>query len=407
MRLVGLISEKKEIYDIFFNRIMFPIHNIDGKVVGFTGRIYKTNDSAKYLGSKESVIYRKSNILFNYHRAKDFIKQKKEMIIVEGNMDAIRLYINGVKNVVALMGTALTKEQIDIIKKLRCKVILMLDNDNAGKKATYDNSILLEKENIEVNVVRLSVQKDPDEYVLKNGIDAIINNIKNKIPLNEFKLNYLKEDKNLSNTDDLVKYIKVVIDDLKNTNDEILREVTLKKLSSEYNLSYDLLKKQLEESKEKIIKEETTEDKKTIKHNAYIEAINNILYYMMNDQIYIKMYLKKLGYIEEKTYRLIASEIICYYEMNKNINIADFITYANNSKLKDEIMGIIKDVNNDKIDENIFIDSINLIKRKTKENSIKKLKNELKNTMDENEKEEILKKIVELKIGSEKLDERN
>ena len=163
MKKLGLVSTKAEIYDIFFNRIMFPIHNLDGKCVGFTGRIYKDKSIAKYLGSKESNIYKKSNILFNYHRAKDTIKFNKEMIIVEGNMDAIRLYISGIKNVVALMGTALTKEQIAIIKKLRCKVILMLDNDNAGEKATFDNSNLLEKEKIEVNVVRLTGEKDPDE----------------------------------------------------------------------------------------------------------------------------------------------------------------------------------------------------------------------------------------------------
>ena len=406
MRNLGLISDKDTIYDIFFNRILFPIHNLEGKVVGFTGRIFNSDVTPKYLGSKETVIYKKSNILFNYHRAKEHVKLKKELIIVEGNMDAIRLYINGVKNVVALMGTALTKEQIDIIKKLRCKVILMLDNDNAGEKATYDNSILLEKEKIDVYAVRLSGEKDPDDYVINNGVEAILKNINNAIPINEFKLNYLKKDKNLTNTDDLVKYIKVVIEDLKKSNDDLLKEVTLKKLSTEYNLSYDILKKQLEETEVKVEKQEIVEEIK-LKKSSYTEAIHNILYYMMNDSMYIKMYLKKLGYISEQKYRLVASEIIYYYEMNKSINIADFITYANTSKLKNEIMDIIKNVNYDNLEENIFIDSINLIKKKTKEREIKKLKEELKNTMDENKKEEILQKIIEIKIGSERLDERN
>ena len=406
MRNLGLISDKDTIYDIFFNRILFPIHNLEGKVVGFTGRIFNSDVTPKYLGSKETVIYKKSNILFNYHRAKEHVKLKKELIIVEGNMDAIRLYINGIKNVVALMGTALTKEQIEIIKKLRCKVILMLDNDNAGEKATYDNSLLLEKEKIDVYAVRLSGEKDPDDYIINNGVDAILKNINNAIPINEFKLNYLKKDKNLTNTDDLVKYIKVVIEDLKKSNDDLLKEVTLKKLSTEYNLSYDILKKQLEETEIKVEKQEVVEEVK-IKKNSYNEAINNILYYMMNDSMYIKMYLKKLGYISEQKYRMIASEIIYYYEMNKSINIADFITYANTSKLKNEIMDIIKNVNYDNLEENVFIDSINLIKKKTKEREIKKLKEELKNTMDENKKEEILQKIIEIKIGSERLDERN
>ena len=112
------------------------------------------------------------------------------------------------------------------------------------------------------------------------------------MPINEFKLNYLKKDKNLTNTDDLVKYIKVVIEDLKKSNDDLLKEVTLKKLSTEYNLSYDILKKQLEETEVKVEKQEIVEEIK-LKKSSYTEAINNILYYMMNDSMYIKMYLKE------------------------------------------------------------------------------------------------------------------
>lgn len=398
MRNAGLISENRRIYDVFFDRIMFPIHNIEGKPVAFTGRVYDKEDKAKYLSSRETKIYHKSNILFNYHRAKDFIKLKKEIIIVEGNMDAIRLYISGIKNVVALMGTALTKEQISILRKLRCRVVLMLDNDDAGEKATYDNSLLLENGNIEVCAVRLSGEKDPDSYILKNGVEAMEDNIKKAIPINEFKLNYLKKDKNLTNTDDLVKYVHIVLDDLRKSRDEILREVTLKKLSTEYNLSYDLLKKQLEDLK--VTQRVETKDEIKKKKTALDSALNNILYYMMNDSMYIKMYIKNLGYIEEKKYRLIASEIIYYYEINKSINIADFITYANTSKIKDEIMDIIKNVMIEDLEEKVFIDSINLIKKKTKEKEIKNLKIELKNTMDEKKKEQILQKIVNLKIGS-------
>ena len=401
MRSVGLISEKSTIYDTFFDRIMFPIHNIEGKVVAFTGRVFNKENQAKYLGSKETKIYHKSNILFNYHRALPYIKTQKELIIVEGNMDAIRMYISGIKNTIALMGTALTTEQLQIIKKLKCRVILMLDNDTAGEKATYDMSFLLEKEKIETLVVRLENEKDPDSYIIKNSVDAMMNNIKNAIPVNEFKLNYLKKDKNLNNTDDLVKYVKIVLDDLKKSDDEILKEVTLKKLSDDYNLSYDLLKKQLDDKKEKIVNEEPKEVISK-KKNAYDEALNNILYFMMNDSKFIKIYIKQLGYIDEKKYRLIASEIIYYYEKNKSINLADFITYANSSKLNKEIMDIIGNVNISELEENVFMDCITVIKKKTKENEIKKLKEELKNTMDENKKEEILQKIVNIKIGSGK-----
>lgn len=400
MQKLGLVSTSKEDYDIFFDRVMIPLYNLEGQVVGFTGRALDDTNTPKYLGSKESIIYKKRNLLFNYHRAKESIKLNKEIILVEGNMDAIRLYASGIKNVVALMGTALTKEQIQIIKKLRCKVILMLDNDTAGEKATYDDGLLLEQENIDVLVVRLSGEKDPDSYIIKNGVEAITNNIKKAIPLQDFKLNYLKKDKNLQNTDDLVKYVKMVIADLNKKEDELLKEVTLKKLSEEYNLSYEILKKQLDKSEAKQVIKEKKEEKK--KKTSYQEAIYNVLYYMMNDSIYIKMYMKKLGYIEQQKYRLIASEIIYYYELNKYISLADFITYSETSKLKEEIMDIIKNVNYEELNEKVFLDSISLIKKKRKENEIKILKEEIKNTMDESKKEEILQKIIDLKIGSVK-----
>lgn len=400
MQKLGLVSTSKEEYDIFFDRVMIPLYNLEGQVVGFTGRALDDTNTPKYLGSKESIIYKKGNLLFNYHRARESIKLNKEIILVEGNMDAIRLYASGIKNVVALMGTALTKEQIQIIKKLRCKVILMLDNDTAGEKATYDDGLLLEQENIDVLVVRLSGEKDPDSYIIKNGAEAITNNIKKAIPLQDFKLNYLKKDKNLQNTDDLVKYVKMVIADLNKKEDELLKEVTLKKLSEEYNLSYEILKKQLDKSEAKQVIKEKKEEKK--KKTSYQEAIYNVLYYMMNDSIYIKMYMKKLGYIAEQKYRLIASEIIYYYELNKYISLADFITYSETSKLKEEIMDIIKNVNYEELNEKVFLDSISLIKKKRKENEIKILKEEIKNTMDESKKEEILQKIIDLKIGSVK-----
>lgn len=393
---LGLVSNTNNIHDIFYNRIMFPIHNLEGKCVGFTARVYESDKTPKYLGIKENNIYKKSNILFNYHRAKESIKLEKKLILVEGNMDALRLYINGVKNVVALMGTALTKEQIDIIKKLRCKVILMLDNDNAGEKATYDNGLLLTKNEIETLVVRLSGKKDPDDYVLEYGIDAIKTNIKNAINYNEFKLNYLKKDKNLSNTEDLVKYVKTVIDDLNNSNDEILKEVTIKKISEEYNLSYDVLKKQLVKNEE--IKEVIEDKPKILKRsNSYDEAINNVLYYMMNDSKYIKIYMKQLGFFDEQIYRMISNEIIYFYELNKNINVADFITYANTSKIKDDILKIIANINYEDLNNQVFLDSIELIKKKKKEKKIKELKNKLKNTMDEAEKEKLLQTMIELK----------
>lgn len=403
---VGLINKREnDVYDVFQNRIMFPIHNLDGQVVGFTARCYLKEETPKYLNTKETYIFKKGNILFNYHRAKDAIRLLKEVVIVEGNMDAIRLYSVGIKNVIALMGTSLTKEQIEAIKKLRCKVVLMLDNDNAGETATLAVGNLLEENKIPFGVVRLSGEKDPDAYILQNGEYAMEENIKNAISFVDFKLNYFKKNKNLNEASDLAEYIKAVIDGLKNTKDAILKEVTLQKLAKDYNISYAVLKEQLGE---KEIEEKAKEELKGAKEekekqSSYDKVCSKILYYMMNAKEYVKLYQTKLGIFPTKEHRMIANEIVYYLENHKTINLADFISYAENTNVKKEIMAIISNEKDTNITEDGMMELLNIIRKKIKKEEIKKLKEEVKNEYDVNKKVALIEKIAELKKENEEV----
>ncbi|MCI8394000.1 MAG: DNA primase [Bacilli bacterium] len=399
---LGLINQNGlNFYDVFKNRIMFPIHNINGEPVGFTGRIYlPTSPPPKYLNSKETIIFKKGNILFNYHRAKDAVRLEKKLIIVEGNMDAIRMSANGFKNTIALMGVSLTNYQISEIKKLRVPVILMLDNDRAGATATYQLGTILEKEKIVVNVVRLSGEKDPDEYIVKNGIDAMQENLNAAISFLEFKLSYLKQDKNLEDSEELANYLKEVLNNLKETNDPILQDITLKKLNQEYNLSYDILKEELNRyEKKKQLQEEIIKQNlpKKERKNKYQDGLNHILYFMMNDSKYIKMYKSKLGFIENPIYRNIANEILGYYEIKKKIELADFLSYIETSKLKDEVYELIKNIKDDNMSEKIMEEYIISIKRIRKEKEIERLKEEQRNELDANKKIEIGMRIQQIK----------
>ena len=120
------IKKENKIYDIYKNRIMFPLWDINGKTIGFSGRIYEGNDQSKYVNTMETDIFKKGSLLYNYDYAREEILKKDEIIIVEGFMDVIRLYTIGIKNVVASMGTAITKEQVNLIRKKTKNVILML-----------------------------------------------------------------------------------------------------------------------------------------------------------------------------------------------------------------------------------------------------------------------------------------
>lgn len=399
---LGLINQKEwTYYDTFINRIIFPIHNLNGDVVGFTGRIYLPNSQPpKYLNSKETVIFKKGDILFNYHRAKDAVRLEKKLILVEGNMDAIRMYKSGIKNTVALMGTSLTSFQIKEIKKMRVPVILMFDNDDAGFLATYQNGVLLEKEHIQVLVVRLSGEKDPDEYIIKNGVDAIKENIKNAVSFLEFKLSYYKKNKNLQDSEELVRYIKEVLNGMKESEDTILKEITLKKLSEDCGLSIEILKEELEKIEVKVpsvsFKEKEMSSTPT-KKTKYTDGVFHILYFMMNDPMYIKMYKSKLGFLDNPNYRGIANEIVAYYESHKAINFADFLTYIETSKLKKEMLEIIQSIKDENMSETIMDEYINSVKKIIKNQEIKKLKIKLKEEMDSNKKLQIAKRIQELK----------
>ena len=401
---LGLLNQVDLNYqDVFRNRILFPIHNDEGRVVGFTGRVYESDSTPKYLNSRETKLFRKGNILFNYHRARDAVRLAKRVILVEGNMDAIRMYASGFKNTIALMGTSLTHDQIVLLKKLRVPVILMLDNDSAGELATYQVGLELEKEEFELEVVRLSGKKDPDEYIVTYGIEAMQENIDHPLSFLEFKLNFLKKNKNLQDTNDLANYVKEVLKTLEG-KDAITIDITLNKLVQEYNLSYDVLKEEIKE-KVPVRQKETSKPVVVKRKNAYVSSAEHILYYMMNDAKYIKMYQNRLGYFKEEVYRGIANEIIYYYEQNKNIELADFLSYVEISPLKEAMSAIIQGINDEEIGETKMEDYIFHIKMKLWEDKVKELKESQKKETDIHKKGLIGEDIVNLKKKIQELKE--
>ncbi|HIQ94922.1 TPA: DNA primase [Candidatus Ventrenecus stercoripullorum] len=405
---LGLVNQSGLTYhDVFVNRIIFPIHDASGHVVGFTGRVYDGDYTPKYLNSKETSIFRKGNILFNYHRARDAIRTQKKVIMVEGNMDAIRMYVSGLQNTIALMGTSLTTEQVVLLQKLRVPVLLMFDNDEAGKTATMKNGQILIDAGITVEVVRLHGAKDPDEYILSNGIQAMKDNIEHPLSYLEFKYNALKENKNLEDTEELSLYVKGVLASLEHA-DEITIDITLNKLVQEFHLSYDILKSQLDTKKVEPVKQVPVKEKRVTKKSKYDLCAELILYYMMNDLKYVKMYQTKLGYFKSSVYRGIANEIIYYVEKNKTIELADFLSYAETSPLKEDIYRILESIKTPEIVETSMEDYIFNIKECTWEEEIKKLKVEMKQTSDIHEKENLAKKIVDFnKKIQEMLEERS
>ena len=401
---LGLVNNVDgKFFDVFRGRIMFPLYDTEGHVIGYSARIYRGEAVAKYINTKETYLYKKGNYLYNYHLAKDEAKRSKKLIIVEGQMDAIRLYINGIKNVVALMGTALTKEQVELIKRLRCDVILGLDGDDAGKMATLKNGEILTQNNINVQVIRINLKKDPDEYVFTYGIDGYLKMINNPIDYLDFKLNTLKDDINPENTVELTNFINKVLDDLKTIKDPIYIDVSLTKLSKSTGIDKEVLKSRLNEmSSLKTITQEVFKKEEQIvppSANLLDKITKKMLYYMLNDRKYVLEYQEKIGYFPNKIYRSIANEIVFFIGKNYNITVADFISYISyNETLSGEVLKII-DEDEDVSDENFELVIKSYQRQKNKED-IEILKQKLASELDREHQLKILEQIKNIKKGS-------
>lgn len=399
---IGLSSNN---HDLFINRIMVPIHDINGRVVAFSGRVYNKKSDHKYVNTKETEIFKKGSILYNYHRAKEIARREKFLIIMEGYMDVFRASSVDIKNVVAIMGTALTSEQSNLIKKLSTNVYLSLDGDDPGQKAMMSVGEQLEKIGVTVKVIQLNDGEDPDSFILKYGKEKFNNLIENAISFSDFKLSYLKKGINLNSDLELSQYVDTVIKEASNINDEIRREIILKKLALEANLSYNTLEKRLaiyldknkqDENKEFIV----TPKKDTKKLSQYDKAVYYMIYAILSNKKYLDKFKSESLNFVLKQARYLLTEIEYYYKKYGAIEVADFYTYLLD---KEDILAFYNEIinycDNEVINDEAVDDFIKVIKGYNMRLEIKRLKDLMKNTYDELEKSKILEEIKLLKIG--------
>lgn len=397
------VQNENNIYDIYKNRIMFPLYDLEGNVVGFSGRIYNQKSESKYINTKETEIFKKGELLYNYHIAKKEARKEKNIIVVEGFMDVIRLSTIGIVNVVATMGTAVTKYQLNLIQKLAPNITLMFDGDKAGEKATNAFIELANGNDSNIKVVRLEDNLDPDEYILTKGKDKMIYNLSHAQSVYDYKLSSYKENIDFNDSKEVSNYINVMIKEFEKIDDDIVREIEIKKLSESTNVSYDLIKSKLKEKEKKVI---ITHKPKNIKINKYEKASKYILYRMINDNNMILYYFNNLSYLPNDTERKLASEIVLFYKKFNSFNLSDFIIYLEDKK---ELINLVVDISDLKYTEDELNDNIDnyfdVIKESLYNNQIVKLTSELKNESNSVKRMEIAQKIVDLKIKESNKDE--
>lgn len=396
---LGLSSDD---HDIYQDRIMFPLYDTLGKVVGFSGRIYKNNGQNKYVNTKETEIFKKGEMLYHYHIAREECREKKSVIVMEGFMDVIRASTIDVKNTVALMGTALTKEQISLIKRLSNNVILCLDGDDPGQHATLNIGNMLFEQGIEVRVIKLPNPEDPDSYILKNGKERFLGLIENAENFSDYKIEQLKQNVNFQSDEEKSNYINKVIEETSKLDDPIRREVVLKRLAKEFDIGYNTLEMRINSllenkpEKQKIV----IQQKKNSKKDKYTKAYEQIIYFMLNKDWVITQVENERIIFPTEVMRKTSSEIIYYYKKYGNINVADFYTYVQDHE---QILEFLNNVLAEEYLDSTTKDELQLyfkvVKDYIQKQEINRLTNVMKKEGDPIEQAKIAEMIRKLRLG--------
>lgn len=250
---LGLIGRNNDgrVYDKLAGRIIFPIFSPNGRVVAFAGRKLREDDSGgKYINSPETLIYIKGKVLYGLSHCKDEIRKLDKAIIVEGYMDLISLYQAGIKNVVAVSGTALTDEQVQLLSRYTKNVVLLFDADTAGINASMRSIEILLKQDFDVKIATLPKDEDPDSFVNKFGKEEFEEIVKRSENFLEYQTAYYETKGMFDDPTSTAEAIRELVKPVALVDDELKRNLLLKNISKKFNLREKLLEKELEKALE-------------------------------------------------------------------------------------------------------------------------------------------------------------
>jgi len=398
----GVVDKKDgKLSDCFGKRLIFPIFNLMGDIVGFSARVLEPTTFAKYKNTAQTLVFDKSKCIYGISQLKKFKQNNNldEVVVVEGQMDVISLYKAGVKNAVACMGTALTSNHARDLKKFSEKIVLCFDGDSAGKKATLRSIEILFNMGLNVYIVTIPNDKDPDEYVNEFGIDAWNNLIKNALYWVEFLIKDYAKEYNLDRLEEKNKFVGDALNIIKKLPTQSEQEIYLKMVHEMTNISVSVLKSDLNQSgnsapsKEDIVVK--AEKVINLKENAYVKAMKFVISALIHKKEYAQVqdirefilnpnYVAIFDYVktEKENNRVpIVSKIFDMFDVENNRDVYDIVNY---------------EFSNGEDNENYYNDCINLICKSGLSMQKEKLLDDLSKTIDPNEKSKIIKQIQEI-----------
>lgn len=378
----GLLSRNEEnfsYYDRFRNRIMFPLKNAQGRIVGYSGRTY-TGQEPKYLNSPETPIFQKRKLLYNLDKARKSIRKLDEIVLLEGFMDVIKSDTAGLKNVVATMGTQLSDEHITFIRKLTSNITLMFDGDFAGSEATLKTGQHLLQQGLNVFVIQLPSGMDPDEYIGKYGNDAFTAFVKNdKKSFAHYKVSILKDE--IAHNDlSYERYLKELSHDISLMKSSILQQKAINDVAPFFNVSPEQLANEIQFNQAPA--NYYPEDE----YGGYIEPepigmaqFDNLSRQEKAERAFLKHLMRDkdtfLNYYESvdkdnftnQHFKYLFEVLHDFYAENDQYNISDAVQYVNSNELRETLISLEQYNLNDEPYENEIDDYVNVINEKGQE----------------------------------------
>ena len=401
----GLFTKtEKGVFDRFRNRLMFPIHNSGGQVIAFGGRTMDSEDPAKYMNSPETVLYSKSRVFYGLDKTQKVIRKEKTAILVEGYMDFLQLYQGGIKNIIAVAGTAFTENHVYQMKKLAQKILLMYDGDSAGKNAAVRAGYLLMKGGMEPFIIPVPDGLDPDDWIRQEGVDAIKNKLNSGIPIINFHI-HQSQGKNMSPAEKS-NFIREVVKEVVGIQDRIFRNEMLRLVSDEMKVNEnDLLivaeKESKKEKKWRVKKHEKNENREFSSRNE--KAQLELVKLLAGESLDVRQQVRNSVKIEYFTSPILKKLAQFFFSNYEDFNYSSVIQLFESKEEREVVAEILLNLSQtDEVDRTIQ-DCVNSLKV----GSVKRSIDEARIRLREKEREgsdvsEILFEISELrkKLGS-------
>ncbi|MFC0216305.1 DNA primase [Paenibacillus chartarius] len=393
----GLVSAKSDgqgYVDKFRDRVMIPIHDAKGRVIAFGGRAMG-DVQPKYLNSPESLLFHKSRSLYNLHRARAEIRKREQAVLFEGYFDVIRAWDAGVHHGVATMGTALTKEHAEALKRLTGEVVVCYDGDNAGQAAAYKSIAILEQAGLSVKIAMLEGGKDPDEYIAAYGKDRFVREIiEGAVTTTKFRLVYARRNVRLQDEADRLRYLRGAVKLISELASPIEREHYLRDLSSEFGISIETLKQDVAQH---LLRKEKSEPAGDNNANLWNNVRNNgkeadrdpplrsashnaerlLLAVMMVDREVCRHVEERLGDgFTVEAHAVLAAYLYAFYAQDNEPNLSKYLATLQDPELSSLASSIAMIGASHAVNERVIDDYIAIIKKAPLQQEIKRKEEE-------------------------------